>query len=365
MRSQVRIAPGIFVLGVLAAAAAPARSALSEDGADARQARVAAKRGLEFLLKDAAKWREDRECSTCHHGTMTVWALSEAKRQGYEVAPETFAETVKWTKDRLLERIDLPRDERPGWRMVNTPGIYLSLMALSVPGQDAVSAGELKRIASHLLRHQETDGSWACSSAPPKNRPPPVFESDEVATLSAYTALGPLVPADPKERSDVRDAREKAAAWLAKTPLSETTQAAVLRLLVKARSGAPAESLEPDIEGFLGRQNDDGGWGQLDDAPSDAYATGQALYVLGLVGVPSERAEARRGAAFLIGTQKEDGSWPMSGRSHAGATPSKNLVPITYFGSAWATLALMRTTPGPGSAGDAARERKAGRVGRF
>jgi hypothetical protein len=38
-------------------------------------------------------------------------------------------------------------------------------------------------------------------------------------------------------------------------------------------------------------------------------------------------------------------SWPMTGRAHEGATPSKNLVPITYFGSAWATLGLMRSVP--------------------
>ena len=63
-----------------------------------------------FLIEDAAKWRKDEECSTCHHGTMTVWAFSEAKSQGYEVAAETLADNVKWTKDRLLERIDLPRE---------------------------------------------------------------------------------------------------------------------------------------------------------------------------------------------------------------------------------------------------------------
>src|SRR5262249_50850226 len=41
------------------------------------QVRKAAERGLAFLEKDAAKWREERKCATCHHGTMTVWALSE------------------------------------------------------------------------------------------------------------------------------------------------------------------------------------------------------------------------------------------------------------------------------------------------
>lgn len=49
-----------------------------------------------------------------------------------------------------------------------------------------------------------------------------------------------------------------------------------------------------------------------------------------------------RGVAFLVGSQKEDGSWPMTSRAHPGAKPFTNPVPITYFGSTWATLGLMR-----------------------
>src|SRR5205814_1708267 len=114
--------------------------------ADAQPGKKAIERGLTFVQQDATKWRKDRECATCHHGTMSIWVLSEAKRSGYAVTAESLAETVKWTKDRLLERIEKPRDTRPGWSMVNTPAMYLVLMAQSVPGQEAVSAEDLKRI---------------------------------------------------------------------------------------------------------------------------------------------------------------------------------------------------------------------------
>lgn len=344
MRYHFPICVGLSVLHVLAVGVWPARSDHPR-AVTPQQGRKAVERGLDFLQTDAARWRKDRECSTCHHGTMTVWALSEAKSQDYKVSAKLLADTVKWTKDRLLARIDLPRDKRPGWSMVSTPAIYLSLVALSVPKQDAVSADVLKRIGGHLLRHQEADGSWKWSSAPAKNRPPPFFESDEVATLLAYLALGVQVPADPKVKSEARDARVKAAAWLAKTMPSDTTQAAALRLLVRARAREPAKILQREIAQFLSRQNKDGGWSQLKGAPSDGYATGQALYVLSLAGVKTDRAEVRRGVAFLVQTQKKDGSWPMTARAHKGASPGKNLVPITYFGSAWATLGLMRSLP--------------------
>lgn len=334
----------------LAASVRPARAGDSKkqllpEAATPQQGRNAVERALSFLQKDAAKWQKERECSTCHHGTMTVWALCEAKSAGYAFAAETLADMATWTKERLLERIDKPRDPRPGWSMVSTPAIYLALLAQAVPKQEAISADELKRIAGHLLRHQESDGSWSWSSAPAQNRPPPVFESDEVVTLMAYLALAPQVPADPREKSAARDSLEKAAAWLGKTRPSDSTQAAALRLLVKVRAGESAQTLQPEIDRFLGQQNRDGGWGQLKDFPSDAYATGQALYVLNMVGVKTDRAEVRRGVAFLVASQKEDGSWPMTSRAHPGARPATNRVPITYFGSAWATLGLLRSVP--------------------
>src|SRR5262245_30090171 len=180
---------------------------------------TAVARGLEFIQVDAARWRHDKECASCHHGTMTVWALSEAKSRGYEVKAETFAENLQWTKDRLLAKIDEPRDSRPGWSMVNSSALNLAVMAWCIPEQDALSTDELRRIGGHLLRHQELDGSWAWSSAPAKNRPPPFFESDEIATLLGYAALYSQLPADATAPSEIRDARARAATWLATTNL--------------------------------------------------------------------------------------------------------------------------------------------------
>src|SRR5207248_2309103 len=143
--------------------------------------RQAVERGLAFLQKDAAKWRAERKCASCHEGTMTVWALAEAKSDGYPIAAETLAEAKNWTD----------------------------------------------------------------------------------ATLLAYLALRPRVPADAKNEATTRDSRVKATAWLAKAQQGAGTQAAALRLLVKAWTVEPPTSLRAEIERFLGRQNKDGGWGQL------------------------------------------------------------------------------------------------------
>ena len=335
----------LFCLLASATSAAGAAEPQQPATVAAPQAQQTVERGLVFLREDAAKWRAEKTCSTCHHGTMTVFAFAEAKSQGYEVPAETMADILKWTKDRVLERIDQPRDTRPGWSMVNTPALYLSLMAQVVPSQEAVTADELKRIAAHLVRHQEADGSWAWSSAPPKNRPPPFFESDEVATLLGYVALGPIIPVDPNEKSEARDSRVKGAEWLSKSAPHDSTQAMLYRLLRRVREGESAEALKPAIDEVMSRQNSDGGWGQLKGAASDAYASGQAVYILNLAGLKRDQPEVQRAAAFLVSTQREDGSWPMTPRSHPDATPASNPVPIIYFGSAWGTLGLAKMFP--------------------
>src|SRR5262245_38216880 len=153
---------------LLAVASRPASSAAPRPAAS--PGRKAVERAVSFLLKDAAEWRKERKCATCHHGTMTVWALSEARSHGYPVTAEALADVTKWTRERL-SNIDKPRDTRPGWNMVSTPAVYLAVMAQAVPKQDSVSADDLRQIAGHLLRHQEADGSWAWSLAPAKNRP--------------------------------------------------------------------------------------------------------------------------------------------------------------------------------------------------
>src|SRR5690242_14845414 len=132
----------MFTALTLLAVSRPARA----DEPTPQQVRKAAERGLAFLEADAAKWRKERQCATCHHGTMTVWAHAEARSRGYAVAPETVADTVTWTKERIKD-IDKPRDTRPGWSMVSTPALYFAVMATAVPDQTAVSADELRRIA--------------------------------------------------------------------------------------------------------------------------------------------------------------------------------------------------------------------------
>jgi squalene cyclase len=100
----------------------------------------------------------------------------------------------------------------------------------------------------------------------------------------------------------------------------------------------PGKELAQVIETIAAEQNDDGGWSQMTELGSDAYATGQTLYVLARAGVKPQATTMKRGVNFLIRTQLEDGSWAMHSRVNA-----KNLSPITGAGTAWALLGLIRS----------------------
>lgn len=301
-------------------------------------------KALDFLIKDAAKWRKERGCATCHHGTMTAWALSEARTQGYAVDAETLADMVQWTKNQFMERFTKPRDPRPGWNLVGVPAIYLGVMSQSLP---ILSRDEINQIAVHLARHQEVDGTW--EMPPPKNGAPPTWESRETLALWAVLAWEPYMPKDPKEATAARVSREKAVAWLNQTKSTDTTQAAALRFLLDVRTGKSPSQLGSALDRLLRAQKADGGWNQTGDLPSDAYATGQALWALSFAGVKNDRPEIARAVSFLVANQREEGSWPMIPRNHpevkATRDPVRSLVPITYFGSAWATLGLVRSVP--------------------
>ena len=121
-----------------------------------------------------------------------------------------------------------------------------------------------------------------------------------------------------------------------------------MKLLLGLRGGKPREALQATIDELLSLQRADGGWSQTVPEPrSDAFATGQTLYVLSLAGFTAERPDIKRAIDFLVATQVPDGSWPMISRSTPDGSPgsSKLLTPINATSASWATLGLSRMVP--------------------
>ncbi len=147
-----------------------------------------------------------------------------------------------------------------------------------------------------------------------------------------------------------KSARDKGLRWLDQTKTDDDPQSIALRLVLWQRLGRPVDESEPLVQRIKERQNADGGWSQAADMASDGWATGQALYALAHVGFKADDPLIARAQAFLVTTQREDGSWPLVSRPiKPGGEGSKSLIPITGAGSAWAVLGLVRSRGLPSS----------------
>ena len=97
---------------------------------------------------------------------------------------------------------------------------------------------------------------------------------------------------------------------------------------------------------LLDLQRRDGGWSQTPFLESDAYATGQALYALHEVGVPASNPVMQRGVAFLLRTQRQDGSWHVVNRAMKIQPYFESGFPyghdqwISHAGTAWGVIGL-------------------------
>lgn len=127
-----------------------------------------------------------------------------------------------------------------------------------------------------------------------------------------------------------------------------TAQSLALHLVIAHEFGEPARR-DALLRELLGRQRADGGWGWVKgNNGSDAFATGQALYALGLLGRDGTDPAVRRARGFLVRTQDEDGSWQVP--QEAVNTRRRSLNVYTYWGTAWATIGLLQTLPPAGPA---------------
>jgi hypothetical protein len=301
-------------------------------------------RSIEFLEKEGAVWMKKQQCASCHHIPVMVWALSEARNRGYHVNEKLLGEVTSWalaTENHLQVFPDLPLDKKRTETDYLGP-LLLALGVGAVKDREAAVEKARQRLLAHAVSQQGKDGSWHANNG----GRPPVHASRHVQTSWLLLALS--APAQMEGPRDPWKAqREAAAGWLSRSPAADSHQALAMRLLVRRRLGKSADDTKPLLESLLGQQNEDGGWSQSKNMKSDAFATGLSLYVLSGQNAEGVEKAVRRAQAFLLKTQRSDGSWPMTSRAAEppGPGPAGNLGPIRYFGTAWATIGLVRSLP--------------------
>jgi hypothetical protein len=340
-----------FLLGLCFSRLALADDPVSIPPATTEQVQKTVDRAIGYLQTESAAWWSTRKCAACHHLPMPLWALGEADRQGYAIDKKYLAdmtESLLGSRDKLMASKIFPNpadppDPRPQGRGLNMGLPFLAVAAQSMLSLEEGQKQSLKLVAEEIVKTQQPDGSWEFFAT---LRRPPINESQTTDAAWIIMALqGETGPNSPELQ---RASLSRAIAWLAAAKPTDTHQDKALRVLMWARSNKPRETIQATIEELLALQRTDGGWSQtVPDLKSDAFATGQTLYVLSLAGYTAERPEIKRAVDFLVATQKPDGSWPMISRSTPDGSPgsSKLLTPITCAASSWAALGLARLMP--------------------
>jgi hypothetical protein len=315
------------------------------------QVRQTVERAIGYLQTESAAWLNTRKCAACHHVPMPLWALSEAERQGYAIDKRFLADTAEsllGSRDKLMASKIFPDpadppDPRPQGRGLNMGLPFLAVAAQSLPSLKEGQKRSLELITEEIVRKQQPDGSWEFFAT---LRRPPINESQTTDAAWIIMALEGTTGPDAPESQ--RAALARAIAWLGAAKRSDIHQDKVWKVLIGARAGRRRDEMRTTIDELLALQRADGGWSQTVPEPkSDAFATGQTLYVLSLAGYTAEQPEIKRAIDFLVATQSPDGSWPMVSRSTPDGRPgsAKLLTPITCAASSWATLGLARLAP--------------------
>jgi hypothetical protein len=340
-----RLIQASIVLGILLGLSI---SAEATETASASSPHAAVERGLQFLRKEAYRWKETRKCAACHHAPTMIWTFNEARRRGYTVDEAALKEITAWAFSDMKQNSLTP--QAPPRDVINLGWVYVLLSMETDPGFKTLSAQDKEHppekpgstnetvilsarqtLLEQIIRKQGSEGSWG---QPLDERVPLGGPREDIAILSRLALLE-----SGEHTAAVTNCIKRAGDWLAAYHEQTSRQGRNLRLLTAALEGASAAEMNTVIAAIRNEQNEDGGWSQTPEMPSDAYATGQTLYVLARSGVTPDAAEMKRGVEFLTHTQLDNGSWPMTSRVQA-----KNLTPITAAGAQWAVLGLLRAS---------------------
>ena len=225
-------------------------------------------------------------------------------------------------------------------------GLKVDAAPMQTAALDSPPALSTDALVFHIAAMQRQEGDWPNYGL----ARPPLEDGGFQHTAKGIRALQLYLIPGRKAEFEERIAR--AARWLENASPS-TTEDRTMQLLgiCWANRKAPQER----VQELIALQRADGGWGQTNDLPNDAYATGEALYALHETGMPATDAVYRKGVEYLLRTQQQDGSWHVKTRA-AGFQPYfESGFPhhhdqwISQSGTVWAVIALSSAAPKPES----------------
>lgn len=291
------------VLGLLGAKQEPLAAARPVAAVKPAALRPAIGKSLGQLGKLAGTFFESGGCGACHAQNLATVAFAAAARNGFQLDEAGMkagqrAAAGFWAsfEQPSLQRLDPPVVE------------ILSFQLLEFAWGGMEPSAVTDALVHNIAAQQSGDGSWHAAAGGPR---PPMEDGDVARTALSLLALKKY---GPPGRKDLSARIERAAAWLARTNVVNSDDRA-MRLLGLVWAGAPNTKTAPLVREMVALQRADGGWAQTPDLASDAYGAGQTLWALHEAGMPATDPVYQKGVAFLLSTQKPDGTWHVASRA--------------------------------------------------
>lgn len=315
---------------------------------------TAVRRGLQCVQRAAVNWHSNEDCFSCHHHTLPMLASREGSKVGLPWDTDWMEVQADSTYSYFEQRVD---DMNVG---AHVPGgaatVGYGLWALSLdehPSDETTTAmvNYLLQIQG-VVRRQDgrspeltnvSRGRWiaSCRRAPLQAS----MVGDTVLSL-----IGIERYASEQQRPRAAIARLEADRWLASVPLA-SQQDRLWRLWGLHHLGGDDDIKRRVRDAILAAQQNDGGWGETSERPSEAFSTGQTIFMLCHAGIAPDDPAITRGRDFLLRTQHADGSWkfeshvkPVQPFFDNGDPHGKNQF-ISVAATAWATAALVQLMP--------------------
>lgn len=301
--------------------------------------REAVEKSIPLIEKSMAGAREQRKCFTCHHQGLPVLAIEHVRERGFTIDAGNLEASIEHAYKFINGGRNSYESGKGQGGKADTAGYALWTLEASRKPNDTTTA-----VTKYLLGWQADRDHWH----PTSNRPP--TEASQFTTT--YLALRALHVFGTKEQqAGIDDRTASVRKWLLSAEPKDTEDH-VFRLKTFAYIDHSPEERTAAAEALLKLQRDDGGWAQLEKLEPDAYATGTALTALVESGELETTSEAyRRGIAFLLKTQLEDGSWHVVSRSkpfqkhfESGFPHGKDQF-ISTPATCWAVMALSHALP--------------------
>jgi N-acyl-D-amino-acid deacylase len=291
-------------------------------------------RALPLLQQSAANYPKHRQCFSCHHQTLPMLAFVTGKKHRLTIDEKLLQDQTEFTRKSFQGELNGLRSGKGVGGKAMTVGYGLWALRLADWKSDEIT----EAMVTYLLKTQTEEGYWTGQVVRP-----PLEESHFTATVLAIQGMKHY--ATDKQKSSAESAIAKAKTWLtATTPKDQEDK--VFRLWGLSLLMDETKEYTAAREAVLAAQQADGGWGQTDSMKSDAYATGQTLFVLRQLGLASSDKAFQRGVKFLLENQCADGSWFVKTRSRPIQTYFDNGDPhgkdqfISTPATAWTVAAL-------------------------